>query len=296
MSEKAIFFDTTRCSGCKACQVACKCWNELPSPLKKNSQEWSTTFQNPADLKGDTRLIMTYREADNGKNWGIFWAFGRRSCMHCKNPGCVSVCPSGALFVDEDTQLVSFDSTKCIGCQFCRSACPFDVPRHSDVDVFSGNIKINKCTGCLDRVSNGMEPACVNTCQPMALSFGDREEMIALAKERLEFARKRGYENARIYGVDELEGCHVIHLLKYDISQYELPEEPKVPAAVKVSNVVKPLAAVGAAAVVAGLGISFATGTGYKRDELHFDEKAHDVVDVDTGEVVKHIDIEAGER
>lgn len=296
MAEKAFFFDATRCSGCKACQVACKCWNRLPSPLEKNSQKWSSTFQNPEDLNENTRLIITYREADNGKNWGINWAFGRRSCMHCTNPACVSVCPSGALFTDAETGLTSFNSDLCIGCQYCRSACPFDVPRHEGVDAVGGNIKINKCTGCLDRVSHGMDPACVNTCQPMALAFGDRDDMIALAEERLAFAKKRGYDQARIYGVEEVGGCHVIHLLKYDISQYELPQNPQVAEAVAVANIMKPLAAVGAAAVVAGLGLSFAAGIGYKRDELRYDEKTHDVIDVTTGELVKHIDKEAGER
>lgn len=296
MATKAIFFDATRCSGCKGCQVACKCWNNLPSPLEKNSQRWSGTFQNPADLEPDTRLTMTYREKDNGKNWGIHWAFGRRACMHCVNPACVSVCPSHALFVVEETGMVTFDSTLCIGCQYCRSACPFDVPRHHKVGVLSNEIKINKCTGCNDRIEHGMDPACVSTCQPGALMFGDRDDMIKLANERLEWARNRGYTEASIYGVDELEGCHVIHLLKYDRSMYELPENPQVHGSIGPSNFLKPLTGIGAVALVAGLGLSFCTGIGYKRDEMRYDENTHDVVDVDTNEVIKHINKEAGER
>ena len=190
MTEQAIYFDSSKCTACKGCQAACKCWNNLPTPYELNSAGTFTgTLQNPPDLQPNTRLIITFNEADNGKKYGVNWAFGRRACMHCTNPACVSVCPSGALYVDEETGLVTYDSSKCIGCQYCRSACPFDVPRHTNVGLTGDNIKINKCTGCVDRVKQGRKPACVSTCQPGALQFGDRDEMLKMAKERVEYLK-----------------------------------------------------------------------------------------------------------
>ena len=296
MTEMAMLYDSSVCTACKGCQVACKVWNELPSPLVKNSQEWSGSLQNPADVNDTTRMIITFNEADNGKRWGIDWTFGRRSCMHCTNAGCVDVCPTGCLSHDEHGFVVA-DDDKCIGCQYCRSACPFDIPRHTGVGLDGMGIKINKCTGCIDRVRAGRAPACVTSCQPEALDFGDRDEMIAKAEARVEELHAKGFSKARVYGKDECGGCHTIHVLKYGMEMYELPENPEVPQMTRVEDTtMKILAGVGAAGVVAGLGLSFATGIGYRRDEMRYDEKTGDIVDVDTGEVVRHIDKEAGER
>lgn len=79
MSEKAIYFDSSKCTACKGCQVACKCWNDLPSPTGTNENTFTGTYQNPADLNGDTRLIMTFAEHEGGSK-GVKWAFGRRAC------------------------------------------------------------------------------------------------------------------------------------------------------------------------------------------------------------------------
>ena len=295
MAEKAIMFDSSRCSACKGCQVACKCWNLLPSPLELNSQEWSGSLQNPPDLDKNTRLIITFDEKPR-ETYGVDWAFGRRSCNHCTDAACVQVCPSGCLYKDEETGFTVFDSDKCIGCQFCRSACPFDVPRHSGVGLAGGNIRINKCTACIDRVKNDRVPACVNTCQPGALMFGDRDEMIAEAERRAQLMRDKGFESARVYGAEELGGLHTIHVLKYPIEQYKLPENPTISPLVGAMGWMKPILGIGSIALVGGLGLSFLTGIGYHRDEMRYDEVNHDIIDVDTGEVMRHIDKEAGER
>ncbi|AJC12206.1 4Fe-4S ferredoxin [Berryella intestinalis] len=295
MTEMAMLYDSSVCTACKGCQVACKVWNELPSPLVKNSQEWSGSLQNPADVNDTTRMIITFNEADNDKRWGIDWTFGRRSCMHCTNAGCVDVCPTGCLSHDEHGFVVA-DDDKCIGCQYCRSACPFDIPRHTGVGLDGMGIKLNKCTMCSDRVENGREPACVSTCQPGALLFGTREEMLAKAAEKVAKLKERGYADASVYGAEEVGGTHIIHVLHRGLDRYELPENPQVHGMIETENLMKTLTAVGAVGVVAGLGLSFATGIGYRRDEQRYDEASHDVIDVDTGEIVKHIDKEAGER
>ena len=296
MADKAILFDSSKCSGCKGCQVACKTWNNLPSSLELNAGEFTGSYQNPPDLTPVTRRIVSFNEAPNGKKYGVNWAFGQRACMHCYDPSCVAVCPSGCLRVDKATGFVTFDDNQCIGCQYCRSACPFDVPRHTDIGLLSGNIKINKCTGCPDRVEHGMEPACVTTCQPGALQFGDRDEMLEIAHERVKYLKSTGFDKARVYGEKEVGGTHHIMVLKYDIKQYMLPENPQRNGIVGALGFMKPLTGVGAAALVAGLGLSFISGIGYHRDEMRYDEVNHDVIDVDTGEVIKHINKEAGER
>lgn len=295
MAEKAIMYDASRCSACKGCQVACKTWNLLPSPMELNSQKWAGSLQSPPDLDDNTRLIITFDEKPREK-YGIDWAFGRRSCLHCTDAPCVSVCPAECLTKDEDTGFTIYDPDKCVSCKYCAAACPFDVPRHSDTGYAAGDKRINKCTACFDRVSEGRKPACVNTCQPGALMFGDRDEMIAIAKERVELLKAKGFDQARVYGEDELGGLHVIHVLKYPIDQYTLPDEPKVNPLIGAMKWMKPILGVGAVALVGGLGLSFLTGVGYHRDEMRYDEVNHDIIDVDTGEVVRHINKEAGER
>ncbi|MBE6472454.1 MAG: 4Fe-4S dicluster domain-containing protein [Coriobacteriaceae bacterium] len=297
-STKAILFDSSRCSGCKACMVACKTWNQLPSPTATNSQPWYASLQCPYDLGSNTRLTITFREMES-TNPGrpIDWAIGRRACMHCTDAACVTVCPTGALFYDEETGMVSHNAEKCIGCSYCRGACPFDVPRHTGSDDLSGvNIRINKCTGCVDRIKHGMDPACVTTCQPGALTFGDRDEMIAIAEKRVEVLKAKGFDKARVYGATEMGGTHVIYVLKYDIAGYELPENPGISWMTTASEIMKPVLGIGFIALIAGLGGCLLSGVGYKRDELRYDEVNHDVINVETGEVVKHIDKEAGER
>lgn len=298
--EMAIYYDASKCTACRGCQAACKVWNELPSPIEKNAgaSTFTGSYQNPADLDENTRLIVTFEERERAERYGIDWAFGRRSCMHCTDAACVNVCPSGCLYHDPDgSGLVIYDVDKCIGCQYCRSACPFDVPRHTGVGLAGTGIKINKCTGCIDRVRQGMEPACVATCQPNALKFGPRSEMLDLARKRVEKLHKMGFADARVYGDAECGGLHSIHVLKYDLSMYQkLPEDAHPSALTSAMGVMKPLAAVGAIGIVGGLGISFLTGLGYKRDKMYYDEESGDVIDTDTDEVVRHISQEEGER
>lgn len=288
MSEKAILFDTGRCSACKGCQVACKCWNNLPSPLEKNSQHLQGSYQHPADLNGDTRLLITFNEEEGGSK-GVRWAFGRRSCQHCTDAPCARVCPSGALHKDEDTGFVTVDDSKCIGCKYCSMACPFDVPRYYQLAGSSKPV-INKCTGCVDRINQGMDPACVSTCQPNALMFGDRDEMLAKAHERVEALQARGYEDACVYGEDEMGGLHVIQVLKHGLEAHGQVADPQTPGFVNVVKYAKPVTGVAAGVVVLGLAAMKVLAHGYKRDDLVYNAETQDTVVLATGEVVKHGD------
>ncbi|MBQ9690753.1 MAG: 4Fe-4S dicluster domain-containing protein [Eggerthellaceae bacterium] len=307
MADKAILYDSSKCTACKGCQVACKTWNDLPSPLGLNENKFTGSYQSPLDVGGQTRMIITFderkatepRKTSSGEDVpvrSVEWAFGRRSCMHCTDAGCVNVCPSGALFHIEETGMVSFDASVCIGCQYCRSACPYDIPRHSDDGINGSGLRINKCTGCPDRVAQGRKPACVHTCQPNALMFGDRDEMLEYAHERVETLKARGYSDARVYGETEMDGAHTLHVLKYSLDHYTLPEHPAHGALDGALDFMKPLAAVGGIGILGGLTLSYLTGLGYKRDDLVYDEKNKNVIDKKTGEVVKHIEDEQLEK
>lgn len=282
--ELAILFDTSRCTACRGCQVACKMWNNLPSPIEKNASHLEGSYQSPQDINGDTRLIITFHEEEGGPK-GVKWAFGRRSCQHCTNPGCMEICPSGAISKDPDTGMVTVDQERCVGCQYCSTACPFDVPRYQPSDG-----KMNKCTGCPDRIAHGLAPACVTTCQPGALQFGTREEMLALANERLEYLYGKGFEDAVIYGETEMGGLHVIQVLKYGVTAHGQVENPQVNPVTDAINIMKPVVGVAAGATVVGLAAMFMRGIGYKRDEMAYNEQTQDTLDVETGEVLKHGD------
>lgn len=122
--EVAMLFDSSHCTGCKGCQVACKQWNMLPSKLGLNENKFSGTYQNPPDLNGDTRLVMTFDEKESGNKYQpINFAIGRRSCYHCTDAACVAICSSGALYKKENG-VVAYDTDKCNGCTYCQSACP----------------------------------------------------------------------------------------------------------------------------------------------------------------------------
>ena len=132
----------------------------------------------------------------------------------------------------------------------------------------------SKCTGCGDRVEHGMAPACVSTCQPQALRFGTREEVL----------RGRGFADASLYGADQIGGAHVLHVLKYPLDRYELPENPEVSATVAMTQVMKPITGALSGLTVVGL------AAGYKRDKLAYNPATKDTIDVATGAVVKHGD------
>ena len=265
--EVAILFDSSHCTGCKGCQVACKQWNMLPSTMELNGNKFTGSYQSPADLNGDTRLIMTFDEKESGNKYQpINFAVGRRSCFHCTDAACVEICSSGALYHKENG-VVALDTDKCNGCTYCQSACPFDVPRFRPTDG-----RIDKCTLCMDRLKEGGIPACVKTCQPEALKFGPRDEMIRLGKERVEFLKKKGFDKAELYGEHEMGGLHVLQVCKFGHEAYGLPDNPKANPMVGAMKTMKTVTGLGTAAVIAGLAVSFAAAVGYRRENVTVEE------------------------
>lgn len=219
--------DTTRCIGCRGCQVACKQANKL-SAEKTGFLGQGGGYQNPPALSAKTYTLVTFNESigDDGE---IKWVFAKRQCMHCDEPACASACPVTALHKTPEGP-VNYDSKKCIGCRYCVWACPFGVPT-ADWDSLAP--KIHKCTLCHDRIThpvaigevNGKpttaaeqkiyaagqsQPACVKACPTGALKFGEREQLLAEARERIKAAPEKYV--AHIYGEKEAGGTSFLYL------------------------------------------------------------------------------------
>ncbi|KPJ57964.1 MAG: hypothetical protein AMJ42_04180, partial [Deltaproteobacteria bacterium DG_8] len=184
MADKAMLIDTSKCTACRGCQVACKQWNELP--------EETTTFfptnkgyQNPPDLTANTYCLVEFFSSETSEG-DPEWLFRKRQCMHCTDAECVELCPYDAAQKDTDTGFVVFDEEKCKGCGLCVDNCPFEAPRLTAPQ----NGKSKKCFACLypyDRLSEGEEPkpACAKTCPSGAITYGDRTTMISVGTARV---------------------------------------------------------------------------------------------------------------
>jgi formate dehydrogenase iron-sulfur subunit len=231
--RKALLISPELCIGCRGCQTACKNWNQLPGERTKNSG----TYQNPPDLMTSAYNIIRYSEVPSQSN-PVQWLFVSRRCMHCGDAGCMKICPApGALYRSPEGAVV-FNKEKCIGCKLCVAGCPFDVPRY---DVQG---KVSKCHLCFDRIAEGLPPACAKTCPTGAIKYGDRDELISVAK-------KGGY--AKVYGESDLTGLGTLYAFKDEPKFYGMNDNPAIPESVIFwHNVLKPLAVIGLGGVVAG--------------------------------------------
>lgn len=187
MAGKYFLIDTTRCTACRGCQVACKEWNQLPATKTRQTG----SYQNPQDLNGDTWRLVRFAEHPT-KTGGMVWYFFSDACRHCLEPPCKEVADEkvkGAIVVDKKTGAVIYtDKAKKLkaAADEINLACPWGVPHWSD---HLG--RMAKCTMCIDRVEAGLKPACVAACPTGALNFGDEGEIKKLAVTRVEKARKR---------------------------------------------------------------------------------------------------------
>ncbi len=265
MADKAILYDATKCTACRGCQVACKQWNEndeyIPPPGDPNGVVASNrgSYENPPDLSPTTWLKMRFTEIEPAPGQ-VRWLFTRRSCMHCTDAGCVKVCPNGSLYHSE-FGFVMYNKDTCTGCGYCVEACPFDVPRFTR-NTLTGIAKMDKCTFCTspgyNRIDEGMEPACVATCPPGALQYGDRSELVAKGKQRVQELQAKGWANANLYGENELGGLHVLYVLDDSPAVYGLPVAPQVSAAtVAWKDVIQPIGWAVGGLTIAGLGLNY---------------------------------------
>ncbi|MEJ6666278.1 MAG: formate dehydrogenase subunit beta [Alcaligenes aquatilis] len=272
--EVAKLIDTSKCIGCKACQVACMEWNDTRDEIGHNVG----VYDNPADLTDKSWTIMRFAEYENPAG-DLEWLIRKDGCMHCEDPGCLKACPSPGAIVQYTNGIVDFHEENCIGCGYCVTGCPFDVPRISEKDK-----KAYKCTLCSDRVAVGQEPACAKTCPTGAIVFGTKEDMQHHAAELIEDLKSRGFENAGLYDPAGVGGTHVMYVLHHaDKPELysDLPKDPQISPMVALwKGVAKPLG-VAAMALTALIGFFHYIRTGPnetdEEDERRADEDARKI-------------------
>lgn len=251
-TRKGFLIDTSRCIGCRSCQVACKQWNKTDADKTANQG----SFENPRDLTPNLYNRIRFVEKADDKG-AVSWKFLNERCMHCGDAGCMKVCPSpGALYRTKDG-IVTFNKEKCISCKYCVSACPFNIPRYGADD------KVSKCHLCVDRVAGGMTPACAKACPTETLKFGKRSELIAGAKA----AKKT------LYGEENLMGTGVVYALEGKPDEYGLPNNPTIPTAIFLwKDVIKPLGILGFWGTIGAMLFHYVTVGPKKLEEEHEDK------------------------
>ncbi len=228
MAVTAFLTDSTLCIGCKACEVACKEWNEVPD----DGFTWSgLSYDNTTALGHSTWRHVKFVERD--VVWGLggragehlSWEFSSDVCKHCEVAGCLEACPTGSI-VRTEFGGVYVQPDVCNGCGYCVVACPFGVidKSHEDGRAF-------KCTFCYDRQKAGLAPACAKVCPTESIKFGELDELKIAAQERLQELESRGIEDAVVYDPTDtsVKGIHAMFILRGDPRSYNLPPKPEVP-------------------------------------------------------------------
>ncbi|MEN3362338.1 MAG: formate dehydrogenase iron-sulfur subunit [Mycobacteriales bacterium] len=235
-----FFTDTSVCIGCKACEVACKEWNELPEDGLTLS---GLSYDNTVELGASTWRHVAFVEqrvpapvdlgmpgprpstVDDDETGGVRWLMSSDVCKHCTHAACLDVCPTGALFRTEFGSVV-VQQDVCNGCGYCIPACPYGV-----IDQRPGDGRAFKCTLCYDRLRGDLEPACATACPTKSIQFGPLDELRERATRRLETLHAQGLADARLYGEnpdDGVGGAGAFFLLLDEPETYGLPPDPVV--------------------------------------------------------------------
>ena len=227
MADKAFLVDTTKCTGCRACQVACKQWNNLPA---ENTTFFAgPEYTNPKELSAITYNHVKFYELDRSIPDKPVWKIMHKKCFHCEKPNCLIVCP--VIAIHKNDCWVVIDQDKCIGCGACEKGCVYNVPHVNKKDLLQYGMnrpikknKSYKCHACT--VNERDTPACVHACPTEAIIIDYRIKILEMANKRLEEVKKE-YYNTSIYGKDQFGGLHVITILKDLPSEYDLEMNPK---------------------------------------------------------------------
>jgi formate dehydrogenase iron-sulfur subunit len=224
--------DTTLCIGCKACEVACKEWNNLPAEVGGLTGH---SYDNTGQLGAHTWRHVTFKEKGTRQGemppFQSSWLMMSDVCKHCDPAPCLEACPTGALFRTEfDTVVVQQDI--CNGCGYCVPACPFGV-----VELSKDDGKAHKCTLCYDRLKGGLEPACAKSCPTDSIQFGVVEELAERAERRVGALHAQGQDKAYVYGAPGRPGAtggirklNAIFVLAERPEHYNLPPAPSRPS------------------------------------------------------------------
>jgi formate dehydrogenase iron-sulfur subunit len=228
MSVTAFLTDSTLCIGCKACEVACKEWNNVA----EDGLNWSGfSYDNTGAVGAQTWRHVKFVEQSPEPGFGgnapelNSWSFSSDVCKHCENAGCLEACPTGAI-VRTEFGGVFVQPDVCNGCGYCVVSCPFGVVERNQDDG-----RAFKCTFCYDRQKVGMKPACAQTCPTESIKFGEIEELREIAAERMKTLAARGMKDAQFYDASDssVGGTHAMFIVRGDPRAYNLPPTPEVP-------------------------------------------------------------------
>ena len=220
-----FFTDTSICIGCKACEVACKEWNQLPG---NNPTFRADSFDNTGQLDAQNwrhvRFVETLPLADTVSQpqstaGGQAWLMMSDVCKHCQNASCMEVCPTNAI-IRTEFNTVFIQQDVCNGCRNCVAACPFGV-----IGFNPDSGTVHKCTLCYDRLQNNLEPACAKACPTQSIQFGKLSDLQQAADTRLASLHSQGYSQAQLYGRDSTVygGLGAFFLLMDKPETYRLP-------------------------------------------------------------------------
>jgi formate dehydrogenase iron-sulfur subunit len=228
-----FFTDTTVCIGCKACEVACKEWNDIPAMIGELSGDSYDNHRDGLDAntwrhvvfieQPDRSLPAAPSPPSTASGQEFRWLMSSDVCKHCTTAACLDVCPTGALFKTEFGTVV-VQSDICNGCGYCIPACPYGV-----IGQREGDGRAWKCTLCYDRLKVGQEPACAKACPTDSINFGTLEDMRATARQRLAQVVEAGRPGAQLYGDGPsggVDGTGSIFLLLDAPEVYGLPPDP----------------------------------------------------------------------
>ncbi len=239
----AKMVDTSTCIGCKACEVACQEWNDLPPETTVQVGSYQTL----PEMTPQFWNLIRFNEVEI-EGGSLHWLMRKDQCMHCSDAGCLMACPAPGAVVQYSNGIVDFQEENCTGCGYCIAGCPFNVPKLS-----SKTKRVYKCTMCVDRVSVGLEPACTKACPTSALQFGTKDAMLQKAQKRVDQLKAAGFSNAAIYNPSGLGGTGVVSVLAFgDKPQaYGLPVDPSIPLSVEIWK--SPVKWIGSLAMIAGV-------------------------------------------
>jgi formate dehydrogenase beta subunit len=237
--------DTSTCIGCKACEVACLEWNGYSF----SETAFNDSYQTMPETAWNYWNLIKFNEHER-EDGGLMLLMRKDQCMHCEEPGCLEACPADGAIIQYANGIVDFQQDHCIGCGYCMTGCPFNIPKFS-----TESRKVFKCTLCSDRVGQGLEPACIKACPTACLQFGTKADMKSLAENRANQLREQsGFAHAGVYDPSGVGGTHVIYVL-HDSTHPEayggLPSNPRIPWTVRLWK--HPLKWLGNLAMIGGL-------------------------------------------